>query len=131
MDDFQALGHTGLAHGPQAIQEGAADVHAACAQRPGAQHVLAGAHTAVHVHLDLAAHGLNDGRQRLDARLRAIELAAAVVGDDQRVGTRLHSQLRVFHVLDALEDQLAAPALLDPFHIAPVERRVELRGGPA
>jgi hypothetical protein len=72
----------------------------------------------------------DDRRQRLDAALCAVELAAAVVADDQRVGAGLHRQLRVLDVLDALQDQLAAPALLDPLHVAPVELRVELLGRP-
>ena len=37
-DDFQRFGHAGLAISAQAIQEGAADVAAARAQRPGLEH---------------------------------------------------------------------------------------------
>ncbi|KAG0920502.1 hypothetical protein G6F32_015571 [Rhizopus arrhizus] len=31
---------------------------------------------------------------------------------------------------DALDDQLATPALLDPFHVVPAQARVELFGRP-
>lgn len=37
---------------------------------------------------------------------------------------------RVFHVVDALQDQLAAPALLDPFDIGPGQPRIELLRRP-
>ena len=53
-----------------------------------------------------------------------------VVADDQRVGTRRDGELRVLDILDALQNQLAAPAPLDPFDVAPVEFRVELLGSP-
>jgi hypothetical protein len=42
------------------------------------------------------AHGLDDGGQCGDGRGRAVELAAAVVADDERVGTACHRQARVF-----------------------------------
>jgi len=131
VDDLQALAHTGFAHGAQAVQEGAADVDAAGAQGACAQHVLARANAAVHVDLDAVPHRLHDAGQALDAALGAIELASTVVGDDECVGARLHGQLGVAHVLDAFEDELATPAFLDPLHIAPVQRGVELAGRPA
>ena len=130
MDDLQALGDAGFAHGAQAVEEGPTNVDAARAERPGAQHVLAAAHTAVHVDLNAIPHRLHDGGQALDAALRPVELAPAMVGDDQRIGARPHRQLGVAHILNAFEDELAAPAVFDPLHIAPVERRVELFGRP-
>jgi hypothetical protein len=42
---------------------------------------------------------------------------AAVVAHDQRVGARVDRASRVLDVLDALEDQLAAPAPLDPLDV--------------
>ncbi len=119
-----------LAPSAQAIKHGAADIGTPGAQCTGFDHVLAAADAAVHVHLDVLTHGVHDAGQGLDARLRAIELAAAVVADDQGVCTRLHRQAGVFHILNAFEDQLAAPALFDPLHIAPVQGGVKLRGGP-
>ena len=57
--------------------------------------------------------------------LRDSEVAAAVMGVDVQ-----KYKARVFLVHDALQDQLAAPALLDPLDIVPVELRVELLPGP-
>jgi hypothetical protein len=89
VDDLQRLGHAGFAHRAQAVDHGAADHRAARAQGPGLEHVLAAADAAVHPDLDLAAHRRDDGRQRLDARRRAVELAPAVVADDDGVGSAL------------------------------------------
>ncbi len=86
VDDLQRLGDAGLAHRAQAVDHRAADHRAARAQRPGLQHVLAAADAAVHPHLDLRADRVDDRRQRLDARRRAVELAPAVVADDDGVG---------------------------------------------
>ena len=42
-----------------------------------------------------------------------------MIGDDQRIGAGLRRQPGVFDVHDALEDELAAPLLLDPLDIRP------------
>ena len=53
-----------------------------------------------------------------------------MIGDDHRIGARLHGQLGIFRLHDALDDQLAAPAVLDPFDVVPAQARIELAGGP-
>ena len=90
MDDLQRFGDASLAHGAQAVQESAADVGATRSQSPGFEHILSATDAAVHVYLDLRAHGVHDGRQRPDRGLRAVELPPAVVGDDQGVGAARH-----------------------------------------
>jgi peptidoglycan/LPS O-acetylase OafA/YrhL len=77
--------HAFLAHGAQAVEHGAADVGALGAQGHGLEHVLAGADAAVHVHLDAVPTASTIAAAR-DGGGRAVELAAAVVGDDQRIG---------------------------------------------
>ena len=86
VDDLQRFGHARFAGGAQAPQEGAADVGAACAERPGFQHVLPAANARIHVHFDLLSHGIDNGRQRDDGRGRAVQLAPPVVADDERIG---------------------------------------------
>src|SRR5450755_240540 len=49
-----------------------------------------------------------------------------MIADNQRVGPGRHRKPGILDVEDALEDQLATPALLDPLDIIPVEARVEL-----
>ena len=53
-----------------------------------------------------------------------------MVGHDQRVSAAVHCQPGIFNVLNALQDQLAAPALLDPLHVAPIQCGVELLRRP-
>ena len=130
MNDLERLGHASLAHGAQAVDHGASNHRAARAQRPGLEHVLARADTAVHPHLSLRTHRVHDRRQRLNAGLRPVELPPAVVAHHDGVGAAQHRQLGVFHVLNAFEDQLAAPLLLDPGHVFPRQAGVKLLIGP-
>ena len=46
------------------------------------------------------------------------------------VGAGGHRDLRVLDILNAFEDELAAPFVLDPVDVAPIERRIELAGRP-
>src|SRR5438552_1932812 len=59
-EHFNRLRYAGLAAGAEAIDIGAADHARARAERERAQHVLAGADSAVEHHLDLAAHRFDD-----------------------------------------------------------------------
>ena len=87
-ENLDRLGDAGFAAGAEAVDVGAADHAGARAERERAQHVLPGADAAVEHDLDLDAHRLDDLRQRRDRRRRAVELAAAVIGDDQRARRR-------------------------------------------
>ena len=53
-----------------------------------------------------------------------------MVRDHDRVGAGVDGFLGVVGIHDALQDQLALPLIADPFHVAPVQRRVELIGSP-
>ena len=64
-------------------------------------------------------------------RRRAVELAPAVVGDEDRVGAGADRHLRILDVHDALDDQLARPQRAHPFERLQVERAVELAFAPA
>jgi hypothetical protein len=87
-----------------------------------AHHVHAGADAAVEHDLDLRADGVDDFRQHLDRGRRAVELAAAMVGDHDRLRAGLGGELGVLDVEDALEDQLARPDAADPVDVFPVQR---------
>src|SRR5690606_14035885 len=119
-----------LAPGAEAVEERTADEGALRTKAERLEHVLAGANTAVDVDFDAVADRIDDLRQHRDRRRRAVELAAAMVGDDDRVGTGVGRHLRVLDVDDALDDQLAAPAFLDPCNVLPRQLRIELLGGP-
>src|SRR5690606_15399104 len=124
-----ALGDAALAARAKTVEEGPADVGAGRAERDRAHHVLAATNAAVHVDLDVAADRVEDGRERRDRRGRAVELASAVVRDDDRVGPGARGDPGVLGIEDALEDQLAAPALANPLDVGPGERGIELARG--
>src|SRR5690348_9886015 len=126
-DDLEAARDARLAHGTQAVEERSSDERALRAECHRPQHVLSRADAAIHPHLDARAHGIGDRGQRADRGGRAVELAAAVVGDDERVGAGVRREPRVLDVHDPLEDELAAPALLHPLDVGPRQARVELR----
>ena len=130
LDDLQGAGHARLAKRTQAVKKAASNQRALRAQSTGFEHILPAANAAIHPHLDVLAHRFGNVRQCSNGGRRPIELAAAVVAHDECIGTAVDGQARVFGVHDALEDQLAAPAFLDPLHITPVELRVELLRRP-
>ena len=130
VDDLQSFGDTFFAHGTHAIEHGAPNVHTLCAQRFGFKNVLSAANAAIHMHFNVFAHRIDDGRQGVDAGLGAIQLTTTMVGDDEGIRATLHRQASVFDVLNAFQNELAAPELFHPFHIGPIERRVELATGP-
>lgn len=129
-DDLQRPRHSGLTQRAQPVEIGTADHGPARTEGDGLEHVLPGTDAAVEPDLDALAHRLDDRRQRADGRGRTVQLASAMVADDQRIGAGVGGQPRVLGIEDALEHQLAAPAAFDPFDVAPVQPRVELAGGP-
>ena len=130
MDDLQRLGDPSLAHCAKAIQKCTTNIGTLGAQSNGFQYVLTAAYATVNVHLDLIAHSGDDTGQNGDARLGAVQLATPMVRDDQRIGARGDGQSGIFLVENAFNDELATPALFDPFHIAPIELGVKLFGSP-
>lgn len=128
--DLQRPRHSGLPQRAQPVEIGTADHGPARTEGDGLEHVLPGTDAAVEPDLDALAHRLDDRRQRADGRGRAVQLASAMVADDQRIGAGVGGQPRILGIENALEYQLAAPAPLDPFDVAPVQPRVELAGGP-
>ena len=126
----ERAGHARLAAGAEPIGHRAADEGALGAERQRLEHVLAGADAAIHEDLGLVADRIDDLGQHPDGRWRAVELAAAVVGDDDRVGAVVDRELRILRVEDALDHHRPAEPLLDPGDVLPVERQVELRRRP-
>ena len=67
-------------------------------------------------------------RQRADRGDRAVELAAAVIGDDDCVGAAVHRLARFVGMQQALDHERPAPLPAQPFDVAPADVRVELLG---
>ena len=120
----------GLPAGAQAVQIGTTDHAGARAERERPHHVLTRANAAVEHDLDRGADGVDDPGQRGDRGHGAVELPAAVIGDDERRRAGLGRALGVLHVEQPLEHQRARPQVPDPFDVLPAQRRIELSGDP-
>src|SRR5690606_34941901 len=104
----------------------ATDIRALGAKAQCLENILTGAYAAVHVDFELVADRVNDRGQGVDGRRGTVKLTPAVVGDDDCVGTGGCCHPRILWVENALDDQLAAPALLDPCHVIPRQLWIEL-----
>jgi hypothetical protein len=100
------------------------------AERDHLHNIEAGAHAPVRQHLGLVSDRLDDGGQRADGRRHRVELAAAVVGDDDAVDARCHRAPGVLRVEHALDDQSPAPVLSHSGDVVPRHARVELSVHP-
>src|SRR5437867_12224649 len=79
--DLEGAGDAGGAVGGEAPQDCPPYRHHLRPARQCLHHVGTAREAAVDHDLGATGHGIHDGRQRLDGRLRVVELAAAVVGD--------------------------------------------------
>src|SRR6185436_9785326 len=91
------------------------------------QNVRAAPDTAVEQHLDTPVDCFDDFLERVERRLHAVELPAAVIRDDDCRGTVLAGELRVLGGEDPLDDDREAVAG-EPFEVTPAETGVELPG---
>ena len=87
--------------------------------------MCAAAHPAVEDYLDLAAHSIDDLVKLVEWRATAVELATAMVGNPDCVGTDLYCAARVGGAHDALERKGPAPVLPDTRGGIPVHPGIE------
>src|SRR6266508_1851824 len=92
------------ATGGEAPDDGAPEQDGSGAQRQGLDDVDATADATVDVDLGAAGHGLDDLWERVRSRDGAVELAASVVGDDDRGGAGVQAGDRVVAAQHALDD---------------------------
>src|SRR5690606_23050088 len=81
--------------------------------------------------LQFALHRIGNGRQGARGRQHAIQLAPAMVGYHDPVGTEAYRIARVISVEDALDHHRSLPEFADPFQVLPADRRIEVAGQPA
>src|SRR5262249_54870705 len=86
-NDFQGFGNPGLAEGTKAVNVCSTDEDAFGAERQGLDNVLPGPYSAIHQNLDPVTHRLGDGGQRRDRGGCTVELPAAMVRNDDGVGS--------------------------------------------
>ena len=87
----------------------ASDADGLGAERQRLQDVRSALDAAVHDHVDPIADGIDDFGQLIERRARAVELPAAVVGQDDAGAADLGGALGVGHRHDALQAELAVP----------------------
>src|SRR5947199_76477 len=95
------------------------------AQRESLERVGAAAHTAVEQHLRAAVDRVDDFLQRVERAGHAVELAAAVVRDDDCGCAVLARELCVLSCENSLDDDRKAVAR-EPLEVVPAETRVEV-----
>ncbi|MDB4961834.1 MAG: hypothetical protein JWP01_1833 [Myxococcales bacterium] len=115
-----------LSSGSEAIQWSAPEHDGTCAERERLDDIGAATKPAIDHHLEPVAHSSDDLGQDLDRCKLAVELAAAVVADDDRVDTELRRLLRVVGPHHALEHQLPLPALAEHLDRIPRQRGIAL-----
>ena len=117
----------GTGHRPD---PGAADQHAPRAERERLEHVDPAANAPVHEHLEPVAHRGNDAGQLGDRGSDAVELAAAVIGHDHAIRSRIGGGARIVGLEHALDEELAVPETAQPLDVLPGDGRIELRVDP-
>src|SRR5665811_1371342 len=106
VDAIAATGH-------ESIQVGTADERELGAHRDSRDDVGARHDAGVQMHLGVVADLAHDLGEQMERYGGAVELAASVVGQQDRVHTHRGKFLGIVDVLDALDDDLALPLLLD------------------
>ena len=92
------------------------------AQRQRLHHIGTATDTAVEHNQLVRPHRSTDFRQHVDRRLRAVELASAMVRDKHTVCTVLHRQACILGMQHALDKKFVRPDFTQPLEVAPVER---------
>src|SRR5690606_9314370 len=107
------------ASGSKSVDVWPPDEAGAGTERHGLQHVRAAADAAVHEDLHAPTCRLDDRRQDVDGGRHAIELAAAVVGDDNAVDAVFDHLLALVRADDALDQQRPLPDTADEIEVLP------------
>src|SRR6202167_167521 len=104
----------------------AADQNRARAERQRLDDVDAPPEAAVDEHRRAAADRFDDAGQRANRGDRAVELAPAMVGDDDAIGAVFDRLARFARMQQALDQKRPAPLPAQAFDIAPADIRVQL-----
>jgi hypothetical protein len=113
----------------QSPDDRAADQHCPRAERERDRNVGTAPDTAVHQDLDAVADRVRHLGKGIERGDRAVELAAAVVRDDDGFATVLRGEDGVLCGENALGDDRHAGVLVQPFEIAPGQAWVDERRG--
>src|SRR5579863_1405138 len=104
----------------------ASDQDRARAERQRLDHVDAAPEAAVDHDRGLTAGRLDHPGKRADRSDGAVELAAAMIGDDDSIDAALDRLSRFVRMQEALEDERPAPQAAQPIDVMPADVRIEL-----
>src|SRR5207247_3499658 len=103
----------------QTVGVGASDQHGSSAKTQRLYDVAATANTAIEQDFDAIAYACHNFRQHLQTRRDAVELAAAVIGNDQRVCSHVRCAAGVVSRVNAFYHDRSIPCLANPSEIIP------------
>src|SRR5216110_3467288 len=129
--DLEGAGNAGGAVGGETPEGGSPDRHHLRPARKPLHHIGPAREAAVDHDLDAIAHGVGDGGQRVDGRLRLVELTTAVVGDPDQAHPHVRGAAGVAHRHDPLQPHRELRRLHQPQDVVPRETRLVLGGRPA
>ena len=91
-------------------------------QRHGPRRIDPGSHATVVKQRGAVADPVGDRGQHVNRRRQRVDLAAAVIGDEQSVKAEFHRTLRIVGVHHALENQRPVPFVAVAGNFVPCER---------
>src|SRR3954447_12363209 len=124
-EDLRGAGHTALTAGHQAVQVRPADKAGVRAESDRGDDVGTGHDAGVEIDLGVAAHRLADVGKDTQRRGSAVQLATAVVREDDRVCAGVDYAAGVLDGLDTFDDQRSVPDRAQPVEVVDGHRRVE------
>ena len=125
-EDAEGVIDAGFTGSGEAVEVGAADHAGVCAEGKRFDDVCAAADAAVEDDFGPAADGVDDGGQGVDRGGCLVELAAAVVGDDDGADAHVDGADGVVGVEDPFDGEGAVPGFDHPFEVGPGDCGVEL-----
>jgi|SRR5579871_1051316 len=118
-EDLNAAKNAGFACGAEPVSVGAPDKNGASAEADGFDDVGAATDSAVEKDFGLTADGGDDFRQDAESWRNGVELAAAVIGNDDGGGADIDSATRVVCGENTFCDDGAGPEFAEPAKIFP------------
>src|SRR5207237_8167514 len=101
----------------QPIRISAPDHHCSSAQAQSFGNIPASTNTTIQKHFDMTTYARHHFRQDAQSRRNTVELAAAVIGNDQRACSNVHCATGIVSGVNPLYYYRCAPRLSNPVEI--------------
>ena len=117
--DFENALHASRAERAQAPEWCPAHLHGICTQRQSLENVAAAPYAAVHQNRDAAADRVDDFRKYFKRGRSVVQIAPAVIGNNDPVDAVFHCQLCVLRRENAFQQQRSRGVGADLIHCLP------------